>query len=113
MPKYKEFLLKEEHIKLLKGMYVGFNTDMYDGAPAVDIKRPYGNKDIYPDMIRLLGWKQELDRNDEVIITKETFEKLKILHQETAQALEVVLTAQTFEPGLYVADEYKKNWRKG
>ena len=41
-----------------------------------------------------------------------TRERCMALHRETEKALQVCLTAQTFEPGEYVADAWLRNWRR-
>ena len=46
--------MKEEHLKLLKEMYVGWNECEF-GAPEIDPKRPYGDSDVYEDMNKILG----------------------------------------------------------
>lgn len=48
-----EFNLKEEHIKLLRAMYVGWSDCEY-GAPEIDPKRPYGNSYVEGDVHEIL-----------------------------------------------------------
>lgn len=100
----ERFELKKEHVQLLQAMYVYFDDSAYHGAPAVDIKRPYGNGGVASDVQEILGWTRT--ENDEA----ET--RALDLHRETAQALQVVLASRSFEPGIYEADVYKQNWRK-
>src|SRR4051812_17225575 len=43
----------EGHIALLGRMYVDWDDSAYDGAPAVGIKRPYGNSDVLGDVFEI------------------------------------------------------------
>lgn len=91
------FLLKEEHIKLITAMYVDWCDD-YDGAPAIDAKRPYGNSHIISDIYEVItgkswNWDEEM--------SEDIKEELMKLHEETRTALQIVLCTQSFVPGLY------------
>ena len=92
-----EFKLTENHLKLLHRMYVDFDDSAYDGAPAVDIKRPYGNSDTAGDVAEILGLEYDLDDD----MPEELVERCLALHHETATALQIVLCTQSFKPGLY------------
>ena len=48
-----EFTVTDEHLKLLRGAYVGWD-DCEFGAPAIDCKRPYGNSDVIADIAEIL-----------------------------------------------------------
>jgi hypothetical protein len=100
----KQFKLQEEHLVLLKAAYVDWEHTEY-GAPAIDPKRPYGNSDVEEDVCEILGWDISVKREDAAD-----------LHRETATALQVILTAQTFEPGLYedarMSQYHRAVWRK-
>lgn len=101
------FELKEEHIKLLRNMYVDWD-DCEFGAPTIDCKRPYGNSYVYNDIAKILGI-TEVDNEEQ--FSKEQLEMMDKIHKETETALQIVLSTGEFKPGEYVADEYKKNWR--
>ena len=75
------FELKEEHLKLLSAMWVVWEND-YDGAPAIDIKRPYGNSSVYEDVFELLGY--EFDRDEG--LTNDQIEQATAIHRETETA---------------------------
>lgn len=49
----REFVVKEEHIKLLGESYVGWNDYAYEGAPGLGCKRPFGNSDIERDILEI------------------------------------------------------------
>lgn len=105
-----EFELTEYHIKLLTSMYVEFYDSSYDGAPAIDMKRPYGNSFVAGDVAEILGW--EFDQDDE--LSDEMIENAMTIHRETAIALQIVLCCKTFEPGLYKKETSWRSlsWRK-
>lgn len=58
------FEVTEDHIKLLGKFYVGWADYAYDGAPAVDSKRPFGNQDVPRDIYEILN-ADKLDTLDE------------------------------------------------
>ena len=126
-----KFEVKPEHLKLMAHFNVGWQNAEF-GAPEIDPKRPYGNSDVYQDMIEALGLKElkkgvyefelfgekwllkgeginylYLDGKDEARL----LEKLDKLHKETETALKACLSAQKFEAGLYEGDEFD-NWTK-
>ncbi len=96
------FELTQEHIMLLRSAYVSWE-DCEFGAPSIDCKRPYGNSDVYQDMMKILG----LEGNVE-----EFYNKLGKLHIETEIALQIILYTGSFILGNYEADEYNINWKK-
>ena len=79
------FLLKQEHINLLKNASIMWYNDEY-GAPCIDPKRPYGNSNVSLDIAEILGWD---------IVNGEPSEEQKIaaylLHHETHFALSIIL----------------------
>lgn len=93
------FILREEHVKLLRAASVATNSAEW-GAPTIDPKRPFGNGDITGDMARILGMPDpsELGQTERA----RAHGALTRLYQELAQALQVVLAAGSFEPGTYV-----------
>jgi hypothetical protein len=96
------FTLTEDHIKLVRRMYVDFDDGGYDGAPAVNLKRPYGNSDVIGDVHEIL-YDQPFpeDENDDER-NEELVSKLIAIHQQTATALQIVLCTGSFVPGVYV-----------
>lgn len=100
----QEFRLTEEHVKLLCGngrYYVEMSDWGENPAPAVNSKRPYGNSDVAEDVAEILGWKLELDEDGYPELSEEQEERAEQIHSETADALQVILNAKSFEPGLY------------
>lgn len=98
MTYHETFTLTEQHIKLLQSMYARFEDDAYDGAPAIDIKRPYGNSFVAGDVAEIIG---EPFDDDEEFMAEEDIERFMAIHRETGTALQVCLSTLSFEPGLY------------
>lgn len=96
----EQFTLTQAHIKLLKSMYVDFYDYAYDGAPAVDIKRPYGNGDVVGDIYEIL-YGEELPEDEYGERDYSLAEELMKLHAETGVALQICMCTLSFEPGTY------------
>lgn len=102
-----KFEITEDHLTLLQNAYVYFDDSCYDGAPAIDLKRPYGNSWVAGDVWELLHgeYPEELDDDQE-------HECIQI-HRETGTALQICLTLGKFETGVYERENYKpRSWRK-
>lgn len=130
MEKYR-LNVKEEHLKLLQRFVVGWD-DCEFGAPTIDPKRPYGDSDVYQSMINILGLKELRDGVYEFILDGEKWilkgedknilyldgkdeekltDKLKILHEETKEVLQICLSSLKFEEGTFEKIDYR-NWKK-
>lgn len=108
----ERFTLTNEHLLLIQRMSVHFDDSAYDGAPTVNIKRPYGNSDVMNDVAEIIGIEKAEDDYGEKYFPKGTLERCEKLHKETAKALQVCVAAQSFEAGEYISDDYRDNWRK-
>lgn len=108
--KYEKFTMTRNHIKLLRGMYVGWN-DCEFGAPEIDPKRPYGNSQVYTDIGETLGIEPEGGVPDDREFTNEQRIKMDKLHAETQTALQIVLKTGEFKPGVYTCREYSIGWK--
>ena len=108
----ERFTLTQQHVDLLRRMNVRWAEHAYDGAPAIDIKRPYGNGNVWRDVAEIIGIVPTMGDEGEQHWPQGTRDRCMALHRETRLALQVCLTAGTFEPGEYVADEYLCNWRR-
>ena len=104
----KYFEVTEEHIKLLRHAYVGWD-DCEFGAPAIDCKRPYGNSNVIGDMVEILGLKN-VRRDEDGEYKPEIEEKLYTLHKELKTALQIALSTGKFEIGAYKAADYSNQW---
>lgn len=107
-----QFKLTEEHVKLIRRMNVGWQ-DAEAGAPEIDPKRPYGNGSHLNDIHEILTGEEigMVDSKRDSLTEKEE-ERYTALHREMETALSVVLASGSFEPGVYEADKYKRDWRK-
>jgi len=82
-------------------MWVGWGYSE-TGAPEIDPKRPYGNSDVNGDIHKILT-RENLSPESDVDYDE--------LHRQTETALQIVLRVGKFEPGVYVCDTYRSNWR--
>ena len=117
-PRIDRFELKPEHLQLMKEMQVRWQDDEF-GAPEIDPKRPYGNSAVLRDLCEIL--RPENLRTDDDYggythgdsdVPAELWPELSAIHREMEAALQVVLAAQSFEPGWYVTERYQHNWRR-
>jgi|24BtaG_2_1085350.scaffolds.fasta_scaffold01399_10 hypothetical protein len=122
-----EFEIKEEHLKLLKEMCIGWN-DCEFGAPEIDPKRPYGNSDGVDDVARVIGYKKdkntvEFDKEEakeyddvkeyleECDWKQEAYDYLYNLHKDMEIVLQIVLSTLSFRKGKYKReDRYTSQW---
>lgn len=125
----KYFEIKSEHLKLVKNMEVGWQ-DAEFGAPEIDPKRPYGNSDVYQDMLELFGLKEFeegiyefklfgkrylLGGEDEHNINLTNDKLIKVLfdlHKETEIVLQICLRTGKFETGKFECEKYSSDWVK-
>lgn len=110
----REFIITQDHLKLLKSMNVDWNGCEY-GAPEIDCKRPYGNSNVEDDIAEIIKFpkKGNYDYGEEDW-KDEAKEKLYFLHREMQIVLQIVLIVQKFEVGTYIKkDEYdNSSWEK-
>lgn len=109
----KRFVLTQDHIDLLTSGRVGVDwQDCETGAPAIDPKRPYGNSDVAEDVAEILLW-ERTGFEDYLELTDEQRDRALQIHNQTETALEVILNAKTFEPGVYeTSSPYSVDWRR-
>ena len=109
MSKDREFTITEDHLKLLRSMYVGWD-DCEFGAPAIDCKRPYGNSDVLGDIREILGLpiNEEDDWRDE----GEDADELRRLHKDMQTVLQILVrSTHGIYAGKYVKDTpYGVDW---
>ena len=107
-----KFEVTEQHLKLTRRMYVGYNEYCEFGAPEINPKRPYGNSDVYYDIGEILDIKPELGDEDDPEFSEEQEAEMMKLHKETATVLQIAVYAGSFEIGTYQCDQYHNNWEK-
>ena len=111
-----EFILTDDHLALLHRMYVGYDNCCETGAPVVDPKRPYGNSDVVYDVMEILGIKPLGDPDDHpddpLSPSDEQIAEAYALHEETEEALQIVLCTMSFRPGVYRKKEHydSRSW---
>lgn len=105
----RTFVLTEQHLLLLSRAYVTWQ-DCETGAPEINPKRPYGNSDVAGDVAEILGWEVPDEDDQDALDALE--DRAMNIHRETQTALQVVLTARSFEPGLYEAVGWDYVWRR-
>jgi hypothetical protein len=101
----KTFEVKDIHIKLLQNAYVSWEGCEF-GAPSIDCKRPYGNSYVYGDLAEFCGI--ERVGGD---FTREQYDYMNQVHQETETVLQIFLKVGKMEPGKYQLSGYK-DWVK-
>lgn len=106
MTDYSTFTLTENHIKLLRAMYVGWQ-DCETGAPEIDPKRPYGNSYVAGDIHEILTD----TRTGDYELTEKEEEAYLALHRLTEYALQIVLATGKMLPGKYEKAKYSRDWK--
>jgi hypothetical protein len=107
--KKKYFTLTGEHVKLLRRANVSWSDGEF-GAPDIDPKRPFGNSSVPQDVYEILGWPHPSEEEDEDFFGDDGWVRAKKIVRELETALQIVLSAGTFIPGVYEAEEYHSNW---
>jgi hypothetical protein len=125
------FTITENHLRLLKNMYVDWD-DCEFGAPEINPKRPYGNSDVENDIAEIINLKKSKDNVEDydkeeaseysdkseyledLEWNEETQKKLYYLHREMQIVLQIVLVTGKFEIGTYVKTEKydSLSWKK-
>lgn len=87
------FTLTENHLKLARHTFIDWDDSCYEGAPAVDIKRPYGNssqmEDVWTIIYGMDYYTEHPDTSLEEAFPDE-YEKCRALHREMATALQII-----------------------
>ena len=100
----REFTITEDHLKLLRRVYVAWDFGEGDGAPAINSKKPYGNSYVERDIAEILDVPDEdwiYEDGHKAYVTPEAGERFTRLHAETMIALQIVLATGEFRPGHY------------
>ncbi|QGF20196.1 hypothetical protein SEA_SIXAMA_17 [Gordonia phage Sixama] len=97
------FTVTEDHIKLAKRTYFGYDAWTEFGAPEVDPKRPYGNSDVYDDIAEILGVEREEDAWGDPVLTSEQKERFDKLHREMETVFQILAAncVNGIRPGEY------------
>ena len=111
MESFDQFELTDDHLKLLPYLSWEFYTDAYFGAPAVNIKRPYGNSDVFADIAKILDKSNKLCPHCGEVIDADYSAYCQKIHSEMHIVLAIVLSVKKFESGKYIQKKYGK-WAK-
>lgn len=104
MSKLSKFIITEDHIKLLKRLFFFYDESAYDGAPAVDPKRPYGNSAVHSDICEIVGLPEPCE---ECGTNEESFHTAQRLHEEMVIVLQIICCTASVKTGTYIKkDEY-------
>ena len=106
----KYFCITEDHIKLLKRMYVSWYDCEY-GAPCIDPNRLYGNSYVIEDIAEILGIKST-NKDDPSEFTEKQEQEMRKIHEEMEYVLQIFIKNGKIETGEYSAEEYSTDWRK-
>lgn len=96
----RELTITEDHLRLLPHLWFRWEDEPYSGAPAVDIKRPYGNSDVLGDLIEHL--RPELfeaytcGESDEDGVYRRAVALLDV-HRQMADVLNILVTSFLFD----------------
>ena len=96
----KRFLVLEEHLKLLKHAYVGWN-DCEFGAPGMDCKRPFGNSGVFADIAEILEIKPagDGDYDDEFSESQEDY--MLDIYKGLEMAMSILYKNLSLSAGMY------------
>ncbi len=104
----KKFLVTEDHIRLLQNFNIDWDDSLYEGAPRVNPKRPYGNSCLTSDVAGILEW-------DEVDFESDKYEQqhhdAEGIHREMEFVLQILVSNLKIEPGWYFSEDYQ-TWQK-
>lgn len=108
----KQFTLTEDHITLLQQANIQWCNTGY-GAPRIDPKRPFGNSGVEQDLAEILDV-SEVDTYDDYRTSYDPDEMRDVVetHNELDTALQVILSCQTFKPGVFTKDGYSDDWTR-
>lgn len=114
MSALREFVLTEDHVKLLRSAYIRWDGCEF-GAPGIDPKRPYGNSAVVEDIAAILHPEYAHMREGEALDwLEDNMSRLEQTHQETLYALQILLVTGGLELGRYVQrDRYNsRSWAR-
>jgi hypothetical protein len=83
--------ITDDHLKLLRRTFFEWDDSAYNGAPYVDIKRPYGNSDVLGDVAEILEWELITDRDGEKVMTEDQGKRARELHEQMADVLQILV----------------------
>lgn len=112
-----EFTVTEDHLKLLRRIWVGGWDDGegYGGAVYISGKKPYGNSAVGRDIAEILEAPDEdwvCEDGEKAYPTDQAEARFMRVHVEAMFALQIVLAVGEFRPGRYQRSEWDIDWRR-
>lgn len=96
------FTVTDEHLALLRRMFIDHNDYLELGAPSVNAKRPYGNSGIYGDLVEILDIQpEEIDEDGDPRLSETQQQRLDQVHHEMTIALQILTNDLSIETGTY------------
>lgn len=109
------FQLRQEHLALLEHVNIRWSNVEY-GGPGVDEKRPFGNSGsgyIEREICEYLGLDPiSEDRHGAPIYDEDERHDAVQRYEELDTALQIILTCQTFTPGVFEKQQYGRDWER-
>lgn len=99
----KEIKVTEDNLKLIKLL-----TDLPDQIEY--LKRPYGNSNYQRDICETLEWELENEKYDDYSDTQ--YAQAQDIHLKTIEAMKILITNLSIEPGTYIHDPKKEKYIK-
>jgi hypothetical protein len=112
----EEFKLKEDHLKLLRNTYAGWDGSEY-GAPSIDSKRPFGNsgrKQILSEIAEIIGIpNNKRFEDDDPYFKDEDIAYMDTIYSELETVLQIILLNAGNEVKIWTyvnESRYGKEW---
>ena len=105
--KIEIFKVRKYHLDLIKRLnFSGWDFTGF-GAPAIDCKRPFGNSNVYKDMMDIMGWDYGEDSYDYISANPDVKARLDdIYSNELPQALQILTCCLGIKEGYYKKNHY-------
>jgi len=100
-----QFILTENHLKLLSQLCIRFNDHQYYGAAGGDMKYPYGDSMVMDSVAKIIGIRPDNGQDLDEPLTDTEEATCLAIHEETATALQIVLQTKSFATGRYGLNE--------
>ena len=101
--RHKEFVIHNNHLKLLKRLVIEENNDYtYLPVPGINPKRPYGNSYVLDDILEIIDYEKNPDYEE---WSKTQLDYALALHKEMVTVLEIICNTAKVATGIYQMPE--------